>query len=52
MRSRSLYNNGFILNLALGYISEPTWHTSPEKQDCFCFCENTVAIFKKMESYK
>nr|DAJ13108.1 MAG TPA: hypothetical protein [Siphoviridae sp. ctYIp7] len=41
MRSRSLYNNGFILNLALGYISEPTWHTSPEKQDCFCFCECT-----------
>lgn len=41
MRSRILYNNGFMINPALGYISEPTWRTSPEKQDCFCFCEGT-----------
>lgn len=39
MRSRSLYNNSFMINPALGYISEPTWRTSPEKRDCFCFCE-------------
>lgn len=46
MLSRSLYDINFILNLALGYISEPTWRTSPEKRDCFCFCEYMVINYE------